>query len=61
TSHLVSLWIINSTVHRRYDINVFANSGENVAYTRVDINLPTENFIVKVVTERGNVAVFSNH
>lgn len=29
TTHLVSLWIINSTVHQRYDISVFINSGGN--------------------------------
>jgi hypothetical protein len=61
TSHLTSLWINNATNHQHYDINVFVNSGENATYVRADIRLPTENFIVKVVTERGNVAVFTNH
>jgi len=59
TSHLVSLWVTNSTHHRRYDMDVILNSGENLPYPRVDINLPTEEYMVKVVTERGNIAVYS--
>jgi hypothetical protein len=61
TSHLVSLWIINASIHQHYDINVFLNSGENATYTRVDMRLPADDFIVKVVTERGNMAVLSSH
>ena len=59
TSHLVSLWIINSTNHQRYDINVFVNSAETTTYLRADISLPTGQYTVKVVTERGNTAVYS--
>lgn len=58
TLHIVSLWIINSTVHQRYDISVFVNSGETLSY-RVDVCLPSGEYVVKVVTERGNVAVYS--
>lgn len=61
TVHIVSLWIINSTYHKRYDANFFINSGENATYIRTDINLPAENFLVKSVTERGNIAVFTSH
>jgi hypothetical protein len=61
TSHLVSLWVNNSTNRQRYDISLFVNPGENVTYARMDISLPTENFMVKVVTERGNIAVFVDH
>jgi hypothetical protein len=61
TSHLISLWVNTATNHQRYDINLLVNSGENATYIRVDISLPTENFIVKVVTERGNIAVFARH
>jgi hypothetical protein len=61
TSHLISLWVNNATNHQRYDINLFVNSGENITYVRLDISLPMENFIVKVVTERGNIAVFAKH
>ncbi|MDH5636742.1 MAG: hypothetical protein OEY47_08795 [Candidatus Bathyarchaeota archaeon] len=59
TSHLVSLWIINSTNHQRYDINVFVNSAETTTYLRADISLPDDQYTVKVVTERGNIAVCS--
>ena len=59
TSHLVSLWVINSTIHQRYDINVFVNSAETATYLRADISLPEDQYMVKVVTERGNIAVCS--
>jgi len=59
TSHIVSLWIINSTNHQRYDINVFVNSAETTSYLRADISLPEGQYIVKVITERGNIAVCS--
>jgi len=61
TSHLISLWVNNATNRQRYDINLIVNSGENVAYVRLDISLSMENFVVKVVTERGNLAVFARH
>jgi hypothetical protein len=61
TSHLISLWVNTATNHQRYDINLIVNSGENATYARVGIRLPTENFVVKVVTERGNIAVFARH
>ena len=59
TVHLVSLWIINSTDHQQYDISVFVNSAETKNYLRDDISLPTGSYTVKVVTERGNTAVYS--
>ncbi len=59
TIHIVAIWIINSTQHQRYTANFFINSGEDKTYIRVDIRLPKEEFIVKVVTERGNMAVFT--
>jgi hypothetical protein len=61
TSHLISLWVNNATNHRRYDINLFVNSGENITYVRLNMSLSMENFVVKVVTEKGNVAVFAEH
>ena len=61
TVHLVSLWVINSTDHQRYDINVFVNSAATKNYLRDDIYLPTGSYTVKVVTERGNVAVYSGN
>jgi hypothetical protein len=59
TSQLVSLWVNNSTIHQRYDINVFINSGETLNYIRSDISLPSGGYTVKVVTKRGNTAVLS--
>lgn len=59
TAHLVSLWIINSTDHQHYNINVFINSAETKTYLLDDISLPTGSYTVKVVTERGNTAVYS--
>jgi hypothetical protein len=38
---------------------LFLNSGESVTYFRDDIEFPKGAFVAKVVTERGNVAVFS--
>jgi len=61
TTHLVSLWVTNSTHHKRYDIDVFLNSGATKNYVSYDIELPTENYVVKAVTERGNMAVFSEN
>ncbi|MEM3695165.1 MAG: hypothetical protein QXJ11_04325 [Candidatus Bathyarchaeia archaeon] len=59
TAHIVSIWVIDSAVHRRYEANYFVNIGEVATCIRADIKLPEGNFIVKVVTERGNIAVFT--
>jgi len=61
TSHLVSLWVNNSTDHLRYDVNIFINSADTESYIRSDISLPNKPYTVKVVTERGNTAVFASH
>jgi Na+-transporting NADH:ubiquinone oxidoreductase subunit NqrC len=57
--HIVAVWVTNSTVHQRYDADVFLNAGESILYNRTDISVPQDAFLVKVVTERGNIAVFS--
>ena len=59
TVRLVSLWITNSTYHQRYDIDFLLNSGVTKSYVSYEVELPTGDYIVKVVTERGNTAVFS--
>jgi len=59
TTHLVSLWVISSTIHQRYDISIFINSGETFSYLLADTRLPDGPYVVKVVTERGNIAVYS--
>jgi hypothetical protein len=61
TSPLVSLWVINSTHHLRYNIDVIINSGETLPYLRVDVNLPAGQWMIKVVTERGNIATFQEN
>lgn len=60
TVHIVSLWIIDSSHHKRYDTDFFINSGENATHIRTDTSLPTGNFLAKIVTERGNIAVFKS-
>jgi Na+-transporting NADH:ubiquinone oxidoreductase subunit NqrC len=57
--HIVAVWISTSTTHQRYDADLFLNSGESVTYIRADIEFPKDAFVAKVITERGNVAVFS--
>jgi hypothetical protein len=59
TSHLVALWIDNSTLHQRYETSVYVNSGDTVSYSRADVNLPEKPYTVKVITERGNTAIYS--
>jgi hypothetical protein len=59
TCHIVSLWINNSTDHQKFDVDFYINSGNTVHYIRGDISLPEEMCTVKIVTERGNVDVFS--
>jgi uncharacterized protein YpmB len=59
TSHIVALWIDNSTQHQRYQVSLFINSGDTISYLASNINLPEEPYTVKIVTERGNLAVYS--
>ncbi len=58
TVHVIALWIINETYHQRFSANQYINSGDEVSLTRPDVNPPQGGFAAKVVTERGNVAVF---
>jgi len=59
--HIVAVWISTSTTHQRYDADLFLNSGESVTYDRDDIEFPKGAFLAKVVTERGNIAIFSEN
>jgi hypothetical protein len=61
TCHIVAIWILNATSHERYAADLFFNAGTSATYVRADIALPQSNFIAKVVTERGNVAVFTSN
>ncbi|MEM3377350.1 MAG: hypothetical protein QW674_00180 [Candidatus Bathyarchaeia archaeon] len=56
---IVAIWMVNSTMHQRYDVDLFLNSGEATTYLRTDITITQDTYLVKVITERGNVAVFS--
>jgi len=59
TVHLVALWVIDSDDnHSRYEINLFMSPGEIVTYW-TGITWPSGSYVVKVVTERGNIATVS--
>ncbi|MEM2385366.1 MAG: hypothetical protein QXO67_00125 [Candidatus Bathyarchaeia archaeon] len=60
TAHIVAIWVITEKLHKRYSANFFINPGETATYSMEDIQLPTVNFTIKIVTERGNMAVFSS-
>jgi hypothetical protein len=60
TLHLVSLWIDNSTYHQRFDVSIFINSGDTASNTYSNVILPDKPYNVKVITERGNTAVFAS-
>jgi len=61
TAHLVSLWILDNSLknHQRYDLNIFINAGNTFQLARSDIILPETPYIVKIVTEKGNAAVYT--
>ncbi len=59
TAHLVSIWMLDS-VHTRYSADIFVNSGQETVIVRADIQMPLGDFVSKVVTEKGNIAVFSS-
>ncbi|XES77144.1 MAG: hypothetical protein ACBZ72_13360 [Candidatus Bathyarchaeia archaeon] len=61
TVHVVALWVDTATVHTRYARNVYFNSGEAMTNLLEDIALPSEKFVVKLVTERGNVFVYAGN
>jgi hypothetical protein len=59
TVHFVSLWVNNSTQHKRYGVDEFINSGETFSYQRLDVSLPNGSFTIRAITERGNTAVYT--
>ena len=58
TTHLVALWIDNSTLHQRHELNLYVNSGDTVSYSLADVSLPNGSYTIRVVTERGNIAIY---
>jgi hypothetical protein len=59
TSHIVSLWVINSSLHQHYDLSIYLNSGQSIVFYRDDISVPSGQYTIRIVTDRGNLAVFS--
>ena len=59
--HIVAVWISTSTSHQRYYADLFLNSGESITYGRDDIEFPKGAFVAKIVTDRGNIAIFSEN
>jgi hypothetical protein len=57
--HIVAIWIIDPTGHHRYAADLFLNPGETGLYQREDVDLPKDYVLAKIVTERGNLAVYS--
>jgi hypothetical protein len=59
TSHIVSLWVINSSLHQHYDLSIYLNSGQSLVFYRDDISVPSGQYTIRIVTDRGNLAMFS--
>ena len=59
TVHLVDLWIDNATLHQRYEMNLYVNSGDTASYSQADVSLPNEPYTIRIVTERGNIFIYS--
>jgi hypothetical protein len=59
TSNVVTLWVINSTIHNHYSVDYFINSGMNSSFFSADIQLPRGPCTVKAITELGNIAMYS--
>lgn len=57
--HIVAIWIIDPYGHKRYDADLFLNQGETSTYLLQDVELPKDYTLAKIVTERGNLAVYS--
>ena len=59
TAHLVSLWVTTSANHQRYELDTYVNAGDKVQVVRSDISLPSTTYVVRIITEKGNAAVYS--
>ena len=60
TSHVVSLWVVNSTLHSHYNVDYFVDSGMSASFFNAAVNLPRGRYTVKAATDRGNIAVYSS-
>jgi hypothetical protein len=61
TVHVVAVWVNTESAHTRYSKDVYFNSGEAITNLLDGIKLPSEEFVVKVITERGNVFVYAGN
>lgn len=59
TSHVVSIWINNSTNHQRYETDLFIAPGETTSKLFETIILPEGSFTIKASTKRGNLAILA--
>ncbi len=59
TVHVVAVWMNNATLHMRFSVDVFINPGESTTFSMVVKSLPADIRVVKVVSERGNTAIFT--
>ena len=58
--HIIAIWVNNATFHKRYKVELYLNPGEAPpSFLMGNINLPNGDFTVRIVTERGNMAVFT--
>jgi hypothetical protein len=60
TLHIVAIWMIDAANHKRYEVNLFVNAGGVTSIIHNGIILPDNPYIIKVVTERGNIAVLTS-
>jgi hypothetical protein len=58
-AHIVAFWVSDSTVHQRVTADTFIDLGQTVTYTLTLGMSLNKAYTVKVVTERGNMAVFN--
>ncbi len=56
TAHIVSIWIINSTDHYRYDLNTYVPGGATVTNIGSSIIMTYgSTYTIRIITERGNL------
>ncbi len=56
--HITALWILDSITHQRVNLDTYVDLGESITYVSsfpLDIS---KSYVIKVVTERGNMAAY---
>lgn len=59
TAHIVALWVVGEDNHTRYAVNAYISPGEEAQVEQNNVFLPEDPLIIKIVTERGNIAVYA--